>query len=109
MDFGTFIILTWIVGWIISHWIYMYRAGLGFLAMWGVPGGYRFMYFAMNLQWHTVSFGKALVWPVILALWLARGRPESPWTVVGKKHGVPLVRHVGEAMQKEGVIEETQW
>lgn len=108
MDFGTFIVLTWIVGICVSKWVSMHRAGLGFLVMWGIPSGYRFRYFAMNLQWHTVSYGKALVWPVVLALWLARGRPESPWTVVGNKHGVPLVRHAGEAIQREDVIEETQ-
>ena len=84
----------------------MYRAGLGFLAMWGVPSGYRFSYFFMNLEWHAMNFGKALVWPVVLALWLARGRPESPWTVVGNTHGVPLVRHAKVAVQVEDKIED---
>jgi len=82
----------------------MYRAGLGILVMWGVPSGYRFSYFAMNLQWHTISFGKAFIWPVVLALWLTRGRPESPWTVAGKKHGVPLVRRAEVAIQEEDKV-----
>ena len=98
MDFGTFMIVTWFVSYCISILVFMYRAGAGIL-MWGVPRGYRFKYFVMNLHWLAITIGKALVWPIVLVLWFAQNRPESPWIVVGKKHGVPLVRRDKKTIQ----------
>lgn len=107
MDFVTFIVLTWIVGAAISTWVYMSRAGLGFLVWWGIPRGYRLMYFALNIQWQAVTYGKCLVWPVVLVVWLARARPVSPWTVAGQKYGVPLVRRV-EGAALHGIFQSQE-
>lgn len=35
--------------------------------------------------WFMVSIAKAFVWPIVLAVWLAQGRPESPWQMRGEK------------------------
>lgn len=104
---GALLFLTYIVGEGVSMWVFMSRAGLGFLVVWGVPVGYRLRLFATNVQWLTTSFGKALVWPLVLTVWLVQGRPESPWTVVGKRHNVPVVRRVEEVPQEEKELEET--
>lgn len=109
MDFGTIMILTLFVGYCISLWVFMYRAGLGIFVMWGVPRGYRFKYFVMNLHWHAMNIGKAFVWPIVLVLWFSQNRPESPWTVVGKKYGVPLVRRKAEIARVVNEVEKTQW
>ncbi len=108
MDFGTFMIVTWVISYCISILVFMYRAGSGIL-MWGVPSGYRLKYFVMNLHWLAITIGKALVWPIVLVLWFAQNRPESPWTVVGKKYGVPLVRHKAKIAQVVNEVEKTQW
>jgi hypothetical protein len=32
-----------------------------------------------NLPWSLVQMASMVTWPVFLCVWLARGRPKSPW------------------------------
>jgi hypothetical protein len=35
-----------------------------------------------SLPWFVTQIAAMLFWPIFLGVWLARGRPETPWEVV---------------------------
>lgn len=49
-----------------------------------------------SLPWAVTTIGKMLVWPLVLVVWLARGRPASPWKVSHTRSGGLRVRRVVE-------------
>lgn len=63
--------LIYFIGMLVALSVFRVRAGLGFwhgLALFG-PGG-------VGLEWLAINTGKAMVWPVTAAVWLATDRPE---------------------------------
>ncbi len=46
-----------------------------------------------SMPWVAVSSASMLLWPVFLAVWLARGRPETPWeTQTSPRDGALVIR-----------------
>lgn len=65
------VVIIWIVGMLISGFVYRARAGLGIwhrISPIGSGG--------TGLEWFFVTVGKVLVWPVVCALWVVKGTPE---------------------------------
>jgi hypothetical protein len=40
-----------------------------------------------NLGWFLMSVGKDFIWPAVLIVWLAQGRPASRWEAVTELDG----------------------
>jgi hypothetical protein len=47
---------------------------------------------ALSLPWVLSQMASLVLWPVFLVVWLARGRPETPWESVETRRGVIQVR-----------------
>lgn len=85
--------LTWIIGGFVSLYVYPRRAGLGTVAP-SVQG---------NQGWKLLTFAKMMGWPIVLAIWTARGRPESPWGVDGETFGgAPKIRRARTSQSRTG-------
>jgi hypothetical protein len=70
---GAVIALIYLVGWFGSVMVGRSRAGLtqrGRLSLATIFGSF---------EWFMHQIASMLFWPIFLAVWLIRGRPESPW------------------------------
>lgn len=81
------IAITYVLGLIISAAVYNWRAGISLMATpfsghkitarypdvrsrtGEITGG-------AGMTWWAARIGKQLVWPIVLAVWIAQGRPE---------------------------------
>lgn len=72
---GGVLLITYLVGIFVGLFVLPWRVGLNRFA-WGVafmhPGSRR-----NGIPWAVVAYCKALVWPVVFAVWLANGRPPT--------------------------------
>jgi hypothetical protein len=80
---ATIIGLANIVGIVISGLVFLRRAEL--------DGDWREFLLA-NLGFFLLTVGKMLVWWAVLAVWLAQGRPSSPWRATTELDGRPVRR-----------------
>jgi|GEM_PF-2695208 len=71
--------ITYAVGFFGSMLVYRKRAGIGNWYM--VPKDDRFAFLVTNIGWLAVIVVKAYWWPIVLAVWLAKGRQSSLWQV----------------------------
>ncbi|MFE3636506.1 hypothetical protein [Streptomyces cellostaticus] len=83
---GTVLGLGHLAGLAIAVWTFNARAGGSFWH--GIPP--RLM--LISPEWTLVSFGKAFVWEITLAVWLVRGQPTSPWGVRADSRSGRIVR-----------------
>ncbi len=68
---GAFVGVVWFIGLVVAVSVIRSRAGLG---IWqGLRGSDAWSYF-----WLTKIGIYSIFWPVTLAVWLVRGRPEPP-------------------------------
>lgn len=73
---GVAALVTYWVGVFVSFFVYPYRAGLNRFAWLGAfmhPGSRR-----NGIPWVIKSYIKVMLWPVVLGIWLHRGKPPSP-------------------------------
>lgn len=63
------IALVYLVGLVISIYVYRVRAGLGIFSKLRTGSG------GVGVGWLMLNVTKAVLWPLILGVWLARGRP----------------------------------
>jgi hypothetical protein len=52
----------------------------------------------LSLPWFLSQMASLLLWPVFLVVWLARGRPETPWEAVSSRRGGAI-----QVRRREGV------
>ena len=52
----------------------------------------------LSLPWFLSQMASLLFWPVFLVVWLARGRPETPWEAVSSRRGGAI-----QVRRREGV------
>ena len=45
-----------------------------------------------SLPWFGTQMATMAVWPIFLCVWLARGRPPSPWKSTRTRNGTIVVR-----------------
>ncbi|MBN0048438.1 hypothetical protein JS756_30920 [Streptomyces actuosus] len=72
---ATVLALGHVLGVAIALWTFNARAGGSFWH--GVPPSL----LLISPEWFMVSAGKAIGWEITLVVWLARGKPSSPWGV----------------------------
>ncbi len=91
---GLFLLIE-IISLLVSMSVYFYRAG-----------GFKFIFHTQLINhiisspgWSFATMGKMLVWPIILALWIYRGFPPSPWETT-TENGAVVVRRRIELTQK---------
>ncbi|WP_369034098.1 MULTISPECIES: hypothetical protein [Streptomyces] len=100
MDVGTILSLGHVLGLFISIWVLQSRAG-------GSPwGGMPLSQLLMSPEWFLTTVGKAIVWEITLAVWLATGQPLSPWGISARSsHGrivrLPMAEREARARQAE--------
>lgn len=100
MDVGTILGLCHVFGLLIAVWVLQGRAG-------GSPwGGMPVSQLLMSPEWFLTTMGKAVVWEVTLAVWLANGQPLSPWGISARsRHGrivrLPMAEREARARQAE--------
>lgn len=70
---GAVIALIYLIGWFGSVMVGRSRAGLT------QRGRLSLTTMVTSFEWTAHQIGSMLFWPVFLAVWLIRGRPESPW------------------------------
>ncbi len=64
------VILAYFVGFIVSIFVFRLRAGIGLTE---TPG------LSLNtFGWSAKNAMKGFVWPIVLVVWLATGRPDHP-------------------------------
>ncbi|WP_410597364.1 hypothetical protein [Amycolatopsis sp. lyj-23] len=83
---GTAFALSYLVGMFASVIVGRSRAGIsqrGRLSLFTIFG---------SLPWFLTQMASMVVWPAFLGVWLARGRPESPWQALTTGGGSLLVR-----------------
>lgn len=79
----------YLIGMLVSVGVGRSRAGIsqrGRLSLFTIFG---------SLPWFMTQMASMLAWPAFLCLWLARGRPDSPWRAVTTVDGSVLVRRRG--------------
>jgi hypothetical protein len=71
MSAGTIIGLVYLAGFFVSGYVYRARAGAGVMGRIAItgPGGF-------GVGWFLLLMCKAVLWPIVLVVWLATGRPE---------------------------------
>lgn len=69
------------IGLVVAFFVYGSRAGFGQVG----PNWREFLY--SNILFFAQLIGKAFTWPIVLAVWLAQGRPRSPWLAVTELSG----------------------
>lgn len=82
-------LLGWIhLGGIVAAWFVLYsRSGLRDVkARHGVDWR---EFLLPNIPYFLLMWAKCLVWEVVLIVWLATGRPESPWRAAVEIDGRP--------------------
>lgn len=83
---GTALAIAYLIGMIATAGVARARIGIsqiGRLSMVTILG---------SLPWFLSQLASMFVWPVLLCVWFARGRPESPWKAVTTGDGTLLVR-----------------
>jgi hypothetical protein len=68
--------ITWLIGMFVAVFVLPWRVGLNHYAWAGAfmqPGSRR-----NGIPWAIKAYFKLPVWPLVLAYWLAQGRPGSP-------------------------------
>jgi hypothetical protein len=85
---GAAMAIVYVVGVLGSLMIQRQRAGL--TQMGRIPMGTLFM----SLPWLLTSVSKMVGWPIVLGVWIAQGRPESPWESTHSGSGTLQVRRV---------------
>lgn len=83
---GMFFGIAYFVGFVGAVVVGRYRAGIS--QMGRLPTGLMLK----SLPWVAHQVTSFALWPVFLGVWLARGRPESPWELVGPVNGSGQVR-----------------
>jgi hypothetical protein len=76
---GPFLGLTWLVGMFVSTCVLRARAGVGVWGRMRIFGSRGF-----GPTWFVTGVIASFAWPITLAIWLARGRPE-PRVVFNEK------------------------
>ena len=51
---------------------------------------------ALSIPWFLTQIATMFVWPVVLVVWLARGRPRSRWASTTGRNGTVRVVRVGD-------------
>jgi hypothetical protein len=51
----------------------------------------------LSLPWFMASVAKMLMWPIVLGVWFAQGRPASPWESTESSSGTLRVQRAGRA------------
>lgn len=78
MSFTDFLALVNVIGLLASGPVYLARARFH-------ETGHNWREYALpNLLWMLMTFGKVMVWWAVLAFWLVRGAPASPWRAVAQ-------------------------
>ncbi|MEU4252936.1 hypothetical protein AB0F15_36600 [Amycolatopsis sp. NPDC026612] len=83
---GTAFALGYLVGMLATVGVGRSRAGIsqrGRLSLFTIFG---------SLPWFLTQMASMFAWPAVLGVWLARGRPGSPWQAVTTGGGGVLVR-----------------
>jgi len=97
---------VWLIGVLVSWLVYTNRAGLSDIKH---KQGIDWREFLVpNVPYFALQLGKQLIWPVVLVVWLARGRPASPWvakTQIGKYEVRKVIRQPA-GLQIEPSIDE---
>jgi hypothetical protein len=70
---GAVIGLIYVVGWLGSVMVGRSRAGLTQVGRLSLATMFS------SFGWFMHQIASMLLWPVFLAVWLIRGRPDSPW------------------------------
>jgi hypothetical protein len=83
---ATAIAVVYLVGWISAAGVARSRAGLGQRGRL-TPG-----LILGSLPWFLMQMATMIAWPAFLVVWLARGRPESPWKSITTADGSIRVR-----------------
>jgi hypothetical protein len=97
---GIILWLIWIVGFLVSWFMYYQRAGLaGIKAREGIDWR---EFLIPNPAWFLQMWGKCSVWPVVLVVWLAQDRPDSQWRAVSEINGQPARTIVRVSGSKHG-------
>jgi len=86
--------LTWFVGQFVSFFVYKSRSGI---SQYPSGGGDWREWLLPNLGFWVLTFAKQFGWPVVLVLWLVRGRQECPWVAYDHIGG----REVRAVMRRE--------
>jgi hypothetical protein len=88
---GVAIAISYLVGMLTSVGVGRSRAGIsqrGRLSALTILG---------SLPWFLAQMASMFVWPIFLCVWLARGRPQSPWKAFDTIDGTVLVRRRKDA------------
>jgi hypothetical protein len=87
---GTIFTILWFPGFIIA-WVQVYRRA-GFPDIKQREGIDWREFLIPNIPWFVMTVFKVWFWFVPFGLWLAQGRPGSPWRAVTEVNGRPARR-----------------
>jgi hypothetical protein len=83
---GLALALGYLAGMLVSAGVGRSRVGVsqrGRLSLFTILG---------SLPWFLTQMVSMFAWPAFLCVWLARGRPESPWRAMTTGDGTVLIR-----------------
>jgi len=83
---GTAVAIVYLVGCLAAAGVGRYRSGLSQRGR--LPAGT----VLTSLPWFLSQVGSMLAWPVVLGVWIARGRPDSPWKATTNPDGHLRIR-----------------
>lgn len=78
--------ITYFIGMIASVGVGRSRAGIS------QRGRLSLLTILRSLPWFASQMASMFVWPAFLGMWLARGRPESPWRAMNTGDGTVIIR-----------------
>ena len=83
---GLAIAIVYIVGWLATAAVGRSRANI---SQWGRLSAATIF---GSLPWFGTQMATMFAWPVVLCVWLARGRPPSPWKSTTTRNGTIVIR-----------------
>lgn len=73
--------IVYLIGWLVTVVIDRHRVGVSQSGHVGLET------VLSSLPWVLTTFGKMLFWPIVLAVWLAQGRPGPRWRATTSRNG----------------------
>ncbi|GHH56017.1 hypothetical protein [Lentzea cavernae] len=78
--------ITYFIGMLVSAGVGRSRAGIS------QRGSLSLLTILMSLPWFLTQMATMFVWPIVLGVWLARGKPKSPWRAMNTGDGTVIIR-----------------
>lgn len=78
--------ITYFIGMLVSAGVGRSRAGIS------QRGRLSLLTILMSLPWFLLQMATMFVWPIVLGVWLARGKPKSPWRAMNTGDGTVIIR-----------------